>query len=292
MNKTLLVSLLALSLPLAAFADIERTVQKTYDVSDGRLFKLKTFDGPIEVSTGGASRVSITLQEKIDASDDAEADALLAKVKLVFENAEDGVTVLAECPEKHGFSVFGRNRCGVSLRWKVVVPKNFNVDLDTAGGAITVSDLKGNVRADTSGGAIRLGEIDGKVHADTSGGEIKVDKVTGPASLDTSGGAIRVARAENTVHADTSGGAVEVGFYGPLKGASTLDTSGGSITVRVDDTAAFDLVADTSGGRVKCELPIVDRGDHENDHLEGKVNGGGPRLKLDTSSGDIRILKH
>jgi lia operon protein LiaG len=73
---------------------------------------------------------------------------------------------------------------------------------------------------------------------------------------------------------------------------STLDTSGGGITVHVDANAAFDLVADTSAGSVKCELPILVQGKIKNDHLEGKVNGGGEKLKLDTSAGSISIKKN
>lgn len=291
MKTAALASLIALSLPLAAQAAIERTIEKTYDVAEGRLLKIKTFDGPIEVATSGSSRVGITLLETIDVDSEAEADERIARMKLVFENDAEGVSVLAEYPEKKGFS-FGGDRRPVHLRWKVTVPKTFNVDLDTSGGSIRVDDLKGNVRADTSGGAIIVGEIDGKVLADTSGGAIKVERVTGGANLDTSGGSIRVERAECGVRADTSGGSIEVGFYGPMKEASNLDTSGGGITVRVDADAAFNLVADTSGGSVTCELPISEAGHRERDHLEGKVNGGGPVLRLDTSSGNIRVLKH
>lgn len=292
MKTAALATLIALSFPIAASAAIERTVEKTFDVADGRLLKIKTFDGPIEVTSGGGQRVVITLVEKVDVNSDAEADERLAKMKLVFENDAQGVTATAEYPQRKILNFGGGDHRGVSLWWKVSVPKTFNVDLDTSGGSIRVDSLKGSVRADTSGGAILLGEIDGKVLADTSGGEIKVEKVTGEALLDTSGGAIRVMRAENSVKADTSGGSIEVGFYGPIKGSSNLDTSGGGITVRVDAEAAFDLVADTSGGTVRCELPIAESGERANDHLEGKVNGGGPSLRLDTSSGNIRILKH
>ena len=78
---------------------------------------------------------------------------------------------------------------------------------------------------------------------------------------------------------------------GALKGECLLSTSGGDVSVTVDKAAAFQLDASTSGGRVRADgLTItLDGGGAGRSHLSGKVNGGGPLLKLRTSGGDIKV---
>lgn len=309
MKKTLLALAVLSGLSLSASAEIERLVEKTFQTQPGRLLKIDTFSGSIVVKNSKESVVKVSLTEKIDASDDAEANEILSKMEFTFAEDADGVRIVAKNDKKKHTGLFGGWKNPVKLSWVLTVPDTYNVDLDTAGGSITVGNLKGTVKADTSGGSIDIGEIEGSVRADTSGGGIKLKSSTGSARLDTSGGSIHVgtvkgalhadtsggsitvAQAENSVHADTSGGSIEVAFKGQIKGDCSLDTSGGSITVRVDPEAAFRVDADTSAGGVKCEIPITVRGKIERDHLEGDVNGGGHTLKLDTSAGGIRILK-
>jgi DUF4097 and DUF4098 domain-containing protein YvlB len=109
--------------------------------------------------------------------------------------------------------------------------------------------------------------------------------------LNTSGGNIEIKSVENTLHASTSGGDVSARLAGPLKGDCKLGTSGGHVRVTVDKTAAFDLDASTSGGGVDAAgLTItIERGGSGRSRLSGKVNGGGPLLKLRSSGGDVVV---
>lgn len=313
-SRLLRVGLCAFVLAFAlgsAQAKIERTVEKAFPVTPGGHLKLNTYSGSVEVQPSADPTVKITLRQKIDASTDAEADEWLKKLELTFDATSSDVTIVAKYPNREGVrGLFQRMSWPpVQLTWKITVPSRYHVDVDTSGGSITIGDFQGDVKADTSGGSIKIGAIEGQVKANTSGGSITLGSASGAADLDTSGGSIRVgtvrsharldtsggsisvAQAEHTVKADTSGGSIEVTFVGPIKGPSTLDTSGGSISVRVDANAAFDLAADTSAGGVTCELPVTVQGKMRRDKIVGKVNGGGPLLKLDTSAGSIRVLK-
>ncbi len=106
--------------------------------------------------------------------------------------------------------------------------------------------------------------------------------------LDTSGGSIRVdGEMRAAVRANTSGGSIAADGGTDLN----LDTSGGSIHVGVDPAARLFVAADTSGGSAKVEgfaaAFEVERKEH--DHVSGRLNGGGGRLRADTSGGSIRI---
>ncbi len=164
------------------------------------------------------------------------------------------------------------------------------VDADTSGGSITARRLSGPVRLDTSGGAIRVEGVDGDLVATTSGGSIVAEAVSGDVEVETSGGSIQVREAGGFVRAETSGGPVTAVFAAGNGRGGSLDTSGGGVTAVVDPAVALDIDASTSGGRVVLELPVTVQGQISRSSVRGKLNGGGPLLKLRSSGGSI-VLK-
>ena len=307
-SHTLLLSagLLAL-VPFSAHAKIERVVEKTFTVQPGGVLHVETQGGDVRIETSADATVKVVARERIHASSEAEADELLQKLTLTIEQRADGVSALSKYEKMSGFH-WG-SWPPVQVDFTVTVPKNYNVELKTSGGDVVVGDLNGKVDARTSGGDITLGKITGDIDAGTSGGNVRLEegggtvklgtsggdihvgRVVGPAELGTSGGNIDIKSIENTLHASTSGGDVSAGLAGPLKGDCKLGTSGGRVHVTVDKTAAFDLDASTSGGDVDATgLTItIERGGSGRSRLSGKVNGGGPVLKLRSSGGDVVV---
>lgn len=294
--------LLAL-LTVNAQARIERVVEKTFDVQPGGLLTVETQGGNIRVQTAAEPKVTVVAKQKIRANSESEADEVLKKLTLTIEQESGGVTAKAKL-EKWGW---GSNP--VQVDFTVTVPASYNVNLRTSGGDVKVADLDGKVHARTSGGNISLGKVTGDVDAGTSGGDVslveglgsvklgtsggnvRVEHSVGPADLDTSGGDIRIDSVEGSVQANTSGGNVTAGIRGALKSDCVLGTSGGRVKAVVDRGVAFDLDASTSGGDVRAEgLTItIEKGGVGKSRLAGKVNGGGPRLKLHSSGGDIVV---
>lgn len=162
-----------------------------------------------------------------------------------------------------------------------------DLEADTSGGSIHLADVKGTVRAQTSGGGIEGRNLDGSVHAESSGGSIELEKVTGDLEAETSGGGIRIADAGGRVHADTSGGSIEASFTKGNSKGGTLETSGGGIEVSVDPEA--DLSIQASGNSVKTDLPLRVQGEISRGNLTGSLGKGGNTLRLHTSGGSVRI---
>lgn len=299
--------LLALS-PFAAHAKIERVVEKTFTVQPGGILKVETSGGEIRVQTSADAVVKVTAKERIRASTDAEADDILKKLTLEIEQSADGVSAYAKYERQLAGFHWG-SWPPVQVDFIVTVPVNYNVELKTSGGDVTVGNLNGKVFARTSGGDVTLGKISGEIDGGTSGGnvrleegaasvklgtsggDIRVGRAVGPTDLGTSGGNIEIKSVENTLHAATSGGDVSAGIAGAFKGDCKLSTSGGRVRVTVDKVAAFDLDASTSGGDVDATgLTItIERGGSGRSRLAGKVNGGGPLLKLRSSGGDVIV---
>lgn len=308
-SHTLLLTagLLALT-PFSAHAKIERVVEKTFTVQPGGHLKVETQGGDVRVQTSSDATVRVVAREKIRAGTDAEADEILKKLELTIEQQADGVSATAKY-EKQLPGFHWGSWPPVQVDFTVTVPTNYNVELKTSGGDVVVGNLNGKVYARTSGGDVTLGKITGDIDGGTSGGnvrleeglavvklgtsggDVRVGRAVGPADLGTSGGDIDIKSVENTLYAATSGGDVSAGIAGGLKGDCKLSTSGGRVRVTVDKGVAFDLDASTSGGDVDATgLTItIERGGSGRSRLSGKVNGGGPLLKLRSSGGDIIV---
>ena len=303
----LTAGLLAMSTSIA-HAKIERVVEKSFAVQPGGVLKVETQGGNVRVSTSADATVKVTARERIRASSDAEADEILKKLTLDIDQSAEGVSAFAKY-EKQAIGFHWGSWPPVQVDFTVTVPVNYNLQLKTSGGDITVGNLNGKVFVRTSGGDITLGKISGdidggtsggnvrleegsaEVKLGTSGGDIRVGRAVGPTDLGTSGGNIDIKSVENTLHAATSGGDVSAGIAGALKGDCKLSTSGGRVRVTVDKGVAFDLDAATSGGDVDATgLTItIEKGGSGRSRLSGKVNGGGPLLKLRSSGGDVIV---
>ncbi len=252
----LMAGLLAIA-PFTAHAKIERVVEKSFNVQPGGLLKVDTQGGDIRVQTSADSTVKVVAREKIRASSEAEADELLKKLTLTIDQTADGVSAYAKYENQLPGFHWG-SWPPVQVDFIVTVPVNYNVQLKTSGGDVTVGNLNGKVFARTSGGNVVLGKISGEVDGGTSGGDVRLEQgsaavklgtsggdihvghAVGPTELGTSGGNIEIKSVENTLHASTSGGDVSAGIAGTFKGDCKLShLRRARVRVIVDKVAAF-----------------------------------------------------
>lgn len=306
--------LLALCWPGSGRADV---VERSFDVQPGGSLTLDTDRGSIEVTTTEAPRVTVRVErEALDGSLDEQDH------EVELEQRGPDVSIRGETARS---ALWGWRSSRLRVRYTIVVPRRYDLDLETSGGDIAVADLDGEVRARTSGGDLVLGRIAGPVTATTSGGDVELSSSTGPATLrssggdiavgdvdgavdaHTSGGDVRIERAAGDVAVSTSGGDISVAeVHGAIDARTSggdvtatiatqprsdcrLSTSGGRVEVRLAADLAADVDAYTSGGRLELDLPLTVRGTISRTRVEGTLNGGGPRLTLRSSGGNIVV---
>lgn len=309
----------------AAQASIDNTVHKTFNVAQGGTLIIDADLGDISVNAGGTGGVSVDVIRRARTSSKSRADELFRKFDLSFGQEGNNVRVTGKYDHPFRFFDFFGNDLGV--KFVVTVPARYNVQLNTAGGDIHVGDLNGEVRAKTSGGDLDLGRIngvvdartsggdvniasahttvtlgtsggdvavgnaDGNLTARTSGGDIDIKRAAGNLVAHTSGGSITIGEAHGIIDASTSGGSIQARMAQQPHGDSQLKTSGGGITLTVAANVALDLDAHTSGGDIETDVPVTLLGKQSESTLNGKLNGGGPRVVLRSSGGDIRLRK-
>lgn len=289
-------------------AKIVRHVEKTFAVQPGGTFRGLTQGGDFKITSADVNEVRITARQTFRTDSEQEADEMLADAKFNLE--QQGNEVVAEFRfEKKSAGWFRGHWPPVTVDFTVTVPRAYHLDLRTSGGDIGVGSVKGTVKARTSGGDMEFARIEGDIDAHTSGGNVRLKEGTASAKLGTSGGNIYVERAggptqvstsggdvhlesvARLISASTSGGDIVAKLTEPITADTTLGTSGGTVKVWLKKGSAFTLDANTSGGDVDAEglTLTIERGGVGKSRLVGAVNGGGPRLKLRSSGGDIVV---
>ncbi len=301
------MGLLAAGVAFAFGARSADVLDRSFAVGPGGTLTVEAAMGSIEVASGASDRVNVRIYRESELSE-ADFDQLLNEFDFRLEQFGNDVLVRVE-RLNHDRS-WSNRRSRLQFRFEVEVPYQYNLDLATAGGSIGVSDLEGEVDAKTAGGSLRFGQIMGRVKGTTAGGSITLEGSNAEAELKTAGGSIRVGRVNGRLEAKTSGGGIDVEeVYGEIRASTSggsvratisaqpqgechLSTSGGNVTVTLAEGIGVDLDAKTSSGRVHSDLAVQGRSDPKRKNvLEGPVGGGGPRLVLRTSGGNIEVRR-
>jgi DUF4097 and DUF4098 domain-containing protein YvlB len=173
--------------------------------------------------------------------------------------------------------------------------------LQTGGGNISVKQCDGMVKASTGGGSIDLGTLGGAADVNTGGGSIQLTSARGLVQAESGSGSIRL-NGVPSARAETGAGPIVARLVSSsnLPQDSTLETAGGDITVYLAPEIHLTVQAavEIAGGHTIhsdfSEIYVTNQGAQWGPKIvtaEGSLNGGGPRLKLRTTTGNISILR-
>lgn len=142
---------------------------------------------------------------------------------------------------------------GFEVRYDVKVPAGTAVKVDNTNGRIRLTDLSGAVNAETTNGGVSGTGLTGGVRATTTNGGIELEV--------------------SAVHAD----------------GIALETTNGGVKLDLPADAKADIDASCVNGGISSDLPLEKNGDSNRRSLRGRLNGGGPRVSLETVNGGVRI---
>jgi hypothetical protein len=150
-----------------------------------------------------------------------------------------------------------------------------SVKMDTGSGSVTVRNVEGDeVIVDTGSGGVRGGAIRTRsLRVDTGSGSIELDEVTSP-----------------NVVLDTGSGSVDLVLTADVE-ILDVDTGSGSVTVRAPADLGGELEIDTGSGGIDMDFAVQVRSVRR-DHVIGTLGDGRGRIRIDTGSGAVRLLKN
>ncbi len=161
-----------------------------------------------------------------------------------------------------------------SVKLEVRVPRELTSEVHTGDGSIHLMGLHGSLRAETGDGSIQAEDLDGNFDAHTGDGSVHVGGRFDHVMLHTSDGSV----------------AFSAGRGSRMASDWKVETGDGSVRLSLPHELAADVELTTGDGSIHSDLPLVGDGRHSSGHLmTGKLNGGGPSLRVRTGDGSISI---
>ena len=243
---------------------------------DGLRLHLVTDIGNVKITTQNAEAVNYRVHVETE-SGGSVAQRLLDEFQVIARSTPDGVVLAGRAPQRH----WGQR---LWVTFEVAIPKDYNLDVSTAGGNIDFGDLNGHAVLTTDGGNITGGNLGSSSRITTDGGNIALKDVSGDLIATTGGGNITAGTVAGSAVLRTGGGLVRLGS---VDGVGRIETGGGNIYV---GRSAAGLGVSTGGGQIEVgEAAGI---------VRAETGGGGIHIlrsigptRLDTGSGMIYLTQ-
>ncbi|MBN2430056.1 MAG: hypothetical protein JXQ27_01210 [Acidobacteria bacterium] len=262
-------STLALTVDAKEFSTVE-------PLQSGAHLKLDTYKGTINIIAWERNEVEV--MARIEAPDDVDAEygaKIVAATEVEVFGDERALTIRSNydnVPNEKSWLGLGTSKVLPYVHYEIHAPRHLNLRIKDYKSRIEVYDFEGTFDIETYKGVLSLRDLNGDIRLETYKGTGDILGISGSLDLETYKGTL-------TVEA------------GALTGQSRLDTYKGEITLIVPRSQGFNLNADIS----KKGVLISELGDKsiriKNEDIRQDLNGGGPRLRVETYKGQV-ILKH
>jgi hypothetical protein len=222
---------------------------KTYTLAAGGRIEVVNVNGRIEVQPSAGDQVEVRAEKIGKGATDDAAKRALARITIEEQTGDNTVRLSTKVEGTGGF-----NMGGTEVKYYVRVPAGVSVKLDTTNGAIVADNLAGDLSAETVNGSIKGRGLAGEVSA------------------------------------ATINGAVDIEMSRLADGGVSIETTNGGIDLTLPRDAAATVSARLANGRINTsDLSIETTSEDTRRRLDGTLNGGGPRVRLETTNGGISI---
>jgi Putative adhesin len=279
-HVTAALAFAGLVLQLAA-AQREGSFDRTLTVSGAVDLNVETASGRIAVRSGDTS--SVHIHGIIRAHEDffRGDEGRIHEIETNPPISQTGNSIRISMPEDDWL------RRRLAIEYELVVPQQTRLRAHTGSGSENVEGIHGPVELETGSGSVTVARVDDEVRVRTGSGRIEIDSVKGRVDAHTGSGSIEGSAIRGPISAHTGSGSMrlEQTAAGPLE----AQTGSGGVNVRLPSDAAFDLYAHTGSGQVYVDHPITVHGNLGGHEIQGKVKGGGALVDVRTGSGSVRI---
>lgn len=251
----LATAILATSACDIAMADLRQKAtaewRKTYDVKPGGRLEISNVNGKIDVEPATGSSVEIVAEKSVRAASAEAAKDALGRIEIQDSVSPEHVRIETKLQHNAGSFFGGKDQ---EVHYMVKVPSSLEVRLTTVNGGIELTGLKGRITAEATNGGVKAHDVSGAIDAST-----------------------------------TNGG-VEVELAQVAESGAKLGCTNGGISLRLPAEAKATISARiTNGGINTSGVNIETTGESSRRRLDGRMNGGGPRIELEGTNGGIRI---
>jgi DUF4097 and DUF4098 domain-containing protein YvlB len=202
-------------------------------------------NGGISVESWDRGEMQVRAKVHTWAESEAEARDLVGRIEV-----KAGGSISAEGPKTDDDE-------GWSVSYRVMIPRDTDLDLASTNGGITIQGVKGVQRFRTTNGGLHLADLAGEVEGQTTNGGVHI--ALAGSTWDGKGLAVR--------------------------------TTNGGVTLSVPSGYSAHLEAATTNGGMNIGFPVTVQGKIDR-KLSVDLGEGGPTVKVTTTNGGVRITEN
>lgn len=166
------------------------------------------------------------------------------------------------------------------------------LELDAGSGGVDVNDVTGDVSIDAgSGGAALDGIRGGALKLDVGSGSLRGDHIeVSDLTADVGSGGVRLAAVKSPrLHLETGSGGADIDLLTAPDDVS-IEAGSGGITLRMPASTSAYVDIETGSGGVDSDFDVkLNR--IEKHALHGTIGAGKGRIKIESGSGHVRLLR-
>jgi len=279
--KLLKFSGIALLLAVAALPALasEANFDRTLQVSGRVTLHVSTGAGNIHLTAGSGSQIHIVGHVKSShgwGSGDQEERVRQIAANPPIEQTGSIIRIGAH----------NENMRNISIDYEIQAPANAYLEANSGSGDIVDEGVGENARLNTGSGNIHASGLNDGFSVETGSGDIvAVGTGTGDVHAHTGSGNIELKNLAGGLRAETGSG--DIKLAGQPKSGWHVTTGSGNVEYWPSQSP-LDLQASTGSGDIHVEgtMETVHQDHHS---LNAKIHGGGPSVRIETGSGDIRL---
>jgi DUF4097 and DUF4098 domain-containing protein YvlB len=268
------------TLALAALPALasEATFERNLSVNGRVELTISTGSGHIHITHGSGNQVHISGRVKSNWGSEGEQRVREIAANPPIEQTGNIIRIGSHHDNYHN----------ISIDYDVQAPADAFLEASSGSGDVNDDGVGENAKLSTGSGSIHATGLKGSFKVDTGSGDIFAEQTgEGDVRAQTGSGRIELRDIHGSLRAGTGSGDIKIS--GSPAGDWHLETGSGTVEFTPGNTG-FTLDASTGSGTVKTEHEMAVQGSFDRHHIVGKINGGGPTVRIQTGSGDVRIL--
>ena len=267
----------ALSVAALPALAAEATFERTLHVSGRVELSVSTGSGNIRITQGSGTEVHIVGHVKSGWHSDSEARVREVAANPPIEQTGNVIRIGGHHENLHN----------ISIDYEIQAPANSFLSANSGSGDITDEGVGEHSKIGTGSGNIHATGLQGGFALDTGSGNIYAEGTgSGDVKAQTGSGSVELRDVHGSLHAGTGSGNIKIS--GTPTSDWKLGTGSGSVELW-PGSAGLTLDASTGSGTVHADHEMSVQGSFDKHHVVGKINGGGPTVRVETGSGDVHI---
>lgn len=248
-------------------------------------FFLSNTVGDIQVEVWDREQMYITAQLTGRANTQSLAKKMVAESEILFTPSEYGVDVTSERYEHQD--------AALRIDYQVKIPVDFNCTIHTSVGDIQIQRINGVVFATSGTGNISVDSLQGDIQIQGGTGDIHLGTVEGDLNVSTSTGDIRIDYARGEIHRlETSTGSITATLEIPKYTENRIQSSTGDISLYLRGELSTQLWVGVGTGEILLEELNLRIEEEQDNQVVGIIGTGDAQLRVQSSTGDIRIIRN